>query len=112
MPPHRRSHKKYGLTEATFTALYESQNGCCAICSTSEGALAAKFSGPDDWASDAMLHIDHEHGSDPVVVRGLLCSTCNFELEAFIRKMPVIHPTNRGASQPRKDPRFAAYLKR
>lgn len=106
----KKTLNKYGLTETSFTALYESQNGCCAICAISEEGLEAKFSGPDDLASDRMLHIDHEHGADPVVVRGLLCSGCNFDLEAFIRQAPVIHPGGRGVSRPRQDPRFIRYL--
>jgi hypothetical protein len=100
----------YGLTEATFTTLYESQNGCCKICGISESELEEKFNAPDPWPSDRMLHIDHEHGSSPPRVRGLLCRDCNYDLEAFIRNAPVVHPGRRGRSLPRKDPRFRAYL--
>jgi hypothetical protein len=44
--------KKYGLTQEAFTALYESQKGCCAICGIPEVELAGKYNGPDDWSSD------------------------------------------------------------
>lgn len=103
--------KKYGLTEESFKALYEAQNGCCAICGVSEDELETRHSGPDDWASDRVLHIDHEHGSSPCRVRGLLCWQCNYDLEAYIRSAPVIHPGGRGRSLPRSDPRFKKYLK-
>ena len=111
---HRTPHtlKKYGLTQATFVALYEAQRGCCAICGISEAELERTFSGPDDWPSDRMLHIDHEHGRSPIRVRGLLCRDCNYDLEAHIRHSRVRHPGDRGESLPRNDPRFAAYLKR
>jgi hypothetical protein len=95
----------------TFAALWESQNGCCAICDTSETDLENKFSAADDWPADRLLHIDHEHGTMPYRVRGLLCRDCNYDLEAFIRKAPVIHPGGRGESVPRNDPRFREYLK-
>jgi hypothetical protein len=106
----RDTLRRYGLTEATFTELYESQNGRCGICGISEPELEAKYAA-SDWASDRMFHIDHEHGSSPVRVRGLLCFQCNFDLEAFIRGRPVTHPGKRGRSLPRKDPRFTEYLK-
>lgn len=64
------------------------------------------------WESDSMLHIDHEHGSSPRRVRGLLCLQCNFDLEAFILNKRVVHPGRRGVSLPRKDPRFTRYLER
>lgn len=102
--------RKYGLTEATFTALYESQDGCCAICGISEPELEERHSAPDDWPADRMLHVDHDHETGYTSVRGLLCSTCNYDLEAFIRDAPVRHPGDRGLSLPRKDPRFKKYL--
>lgn len=104
--------KKDGLTEATFTAMYEAQGGRCAICDISEPELEARHSAPGDWASDRMLHIDHEHGSSPVRVRGLLCWECNYDIEAHIRNAPVTHPGARGISLPRTDPRFTKYLRR
>lgn len=106
----QKTLSKYGLTEATFAALYEAQNGRCAICGISEPELEEKHSSAEDWASDRILHIDHEHGSSPCRVRGLLCCDCNFGLEAFIRKEPIVHPGGRGRSVPRNDPRFTAYL--
>lgn len=106
----KRTLQKYGLTEASFTALYESQNGCCAICDISEPELEAKYSAADDWPSDRVLHIDHDHEQGYTSVRGLLCRDCNYDLEAFIRDAPVRHPGGRALSLPRKDPRFKSYL--
>jgi hypothetical protein len=58
-----------------------------------------------------MLHVDHEHGSSPPRIRGLLCPQCNYDLEAFTRKCVIYHPGGHGASLPRKDPRFVKYLR-
>ena len=107
-----RTLKQYGLTEESFTLLYEAQGGRCAICGTTESELEAKFSGIDDWPTDRMLQIDHEHGTKPTRVRGLLCRDCNYDLEAYIRDAPVVHPGRRGVSLPRNDPRFSKYLER
>lgn len=53
--------RKYGLTAEQFQALYEQQQGLCAICRQPPGARE--------------LAIDHCH--DTGVVRGLLCTRCN-----------------------------------
>lgn len=50
----------YGLTVLEYQSMVERQRGCCAIC-----------------ASKRRLFIDHEAGSNPVKVRGLLCVNCN-----------------------------------
>jgi hypothetical protein len=106
----KRTLETYGLSEEQFQALYDAQNGCCAICGISESDLDERYSGPEYWASDRQLHIDHEHGSSPPRVRGLLCFTCNYDLEAFVRNAVVTHPKGRGRSAPRDDPRFLTYL--
>ncbi len=71
-----------------------------------------KYGGPDDWPADRVLHIDQEHGTILLHVRGLLCRDCNYDLEAFIRQAEVIHPGGRGVSKPRNDLCFVAYLRR
>lgn len=53
---------KYGLTPPEFLALYEKQNGLCAICGTEPTTARG-------------LHIDHCHTTG--AVRGLLCHGCN-----------------------------------
>lgn len=108
-PRSKKTLQKYGMTEDAFAALWQSQGGCCAICGVSEEKLTEKH---QDWAADQVLHIDHEHGTYPYRVRGLLCKDCNFDLEAYIRKAIVVHPAGRGESRPRNDPRFREYLKR
>jgi len=35
----KKTLTKYGLTEESFAALFESQKGCCAICGISEAEL-------------------------------------------------------------------------
>src|SRR5580700_126854 len=112
-PRSKTTLQKYGLTEEAFAALWEAQNGCCAICGMSEAELEQKHSAPDDWPSDRMLHIDHQKGTQPRHVRGLLCWSCNFDLEAFTLGLPLPHPGRRGRfSIPRYDPRFVEYLRR
>lgn len=56
--------KRYGLTPEGYEALFEAQDGRCAICRR-----------PDAPTKRGMLHVDHCH--DTGRVRGLLCSTCN-----------------------------------
>lgn len=53
---------KYGLTIEQYTALYNKQNGTCAICHTPL----------------IKPHIDHDHTTG--IVRGLLCLHCNLVL--------------------------------
>jgi hypothetical protein len=57
-----RSLRKYGLTEALWDVILESQGGACP-CGASEPG------GRGTW------HIDHDHATDRV--RGLLCHHCN-----------------------------------
>lgn len=104
--------KKYGLTEAAFSALYESQGGLCAICGISEAELEEKYSGSGYWDNDRMLHIDHEHGSSPRRIRGLLCRDCNYGLEKAIREDATIADLFKGIPVPpsRMDKRYAKYL--
>lgn len=59
--------RKFGISQSEYSALYESQNGVCAIClnpetATRNGVVRA-------------LAVDHCHKSGRV--RGLLCSNCN-----------------------------------
>lgn len=58
--------KKYGMTLSEYRALYDAQNGQCAICNRKERAVTKSVLG---------LVVDHDHISGKV--RGLLCSYCN-----------------------------------
>ena len=58
----RNTHlKQYGLTPEEYDRMFIARKGRCDIC----GNVPKK------------LHVDHVHGSNPVVVRGLLCHGCN-----------------------------------
>ena len=58
----------YGLTIPEFMALYEKQNGKCAICSEAPSTKRG-------------LHVDHCHTTGEV--RGLLCHGCNVGIGAL-----------------------------
>lgn len=57
----------YGITAQQHAKILSRQNGVCAICRRPR----------------RKLHVDHKHGSDPIKVRGLLCSPCNTSLGKF-----------------------------
>lgn len=59
-----RTLKKYNLTPDGYKALFESQDGSCAICHRA-----------------ITLVIDHDHNTG--LVRGLLCNGCNLALGYF-----------------------------
>ncbi len=52
--------RKYGLTRTAYVTLFVAQRGCCAICGL----------------RPVRLFVDHCHAT--ALVRGLLCSNCNF----------------------------------
>lgn len=56
-----------GITVEQFTAMFEAQDGKCAICKGPSG--------------DRRFHVDHCHTTN--VIRGLLCSNCNTGLGLF-----------------------------
>jgi len=60
---------KYGLTRDIYETMLSAQNHCCAICGIDAGKL------------QKALSVDHCHITG--LVRGLLCSGCNFALGAF-----------------------------
>lgn len=60
--------RKFGITSETFDAMFEAQEGRCAICRRK----------PTPGIS---LHVDHEHATNRV--RGLLCFKCNNALGDF-----------------------------
>lgn len=64
----RKLRRKYDLTLAAWLALFEQQGRRCACCRTDDPGH--KFG----WSTD------HEHGTSPVVVRGIVCSVCNLRL--------------------------------
>lgn len=64
--------RRYGITEAQYDALLESQGGGCAIC----GSPVANKAGHQ-------LYVDHNHQTNRV--RGILCQQCNSVL-AYARE--------------------------
>lgn len=66
----RSSHLKreYGITVEQYDEMLESQDGCCAICGTSEPRGTG-------------FHVDHSHESGEI--RGILCHHCNTSLGGF-----------------------------
>lgn len=60
----------YNLTPEEKKAMEQRQNGCCALCR-------------DLLPSHFHSHVDHIHGSEPVVIRGILCQQCNIGLGNF-----------------------------
>lgn len=70
---HARDVKKnYGLSPEEYRAMYEAQEGRCAICETPASETAGK---------GKRLQVDHCHASGKV--RGLLCDRCNRGLGSF-----------------------------
>lgn len=59
---------EYGITSEEYVALYETQDGVCAICSLPERKLPT-------------LAVDHDHVTGKI--RGLLCSSCNLGIGHF-----------------------------
>lgn len=62
----REMRNRYGVTASEFSAMFDRQDGRCAICEELSGGQRAK---------GRRLHIDHDHKSGEV--RGLLCTSCN-----------------------------------
>lgn len=58
----------YGITLEEFDALYDQQQGLCAICNKPETCLSRS-------GKVKTLSVDHCHTTGKV--RGLLCNTCN-----------------------------------
>ncbi len=65
----------YNITLQEYNALFEKQNGKCAICGTN------KYTTDYRTGKDRSLYIDHCHTTG--IVRGLLCNACNLGLGKF-----------------------------
>jgi hypothetical protein len=62
----------YGLTMAEYEAMYESQDGRCAICCTPKPAHVTRGASAKQTIG---LVVDHDHTTG--AVRALLCHRCN-----------------------------------
>lgn len=65
-----------------YAELYDTQNGCCAICGQHISALPNRGNLP-------LLAIDHDHITGQI--RGLLCHACNTGLGCFHDSAPTLH---------------------
>ena len=72
-PEKRKSQrvKKYGITGDDYDRMLAEQNGCCAICGSSNSGDSR----------GGRFHVDHCHASG--IVRGLLCIDCNHGVGKF-----------------------------
>lgn len=68
----------YGMTLEEYSRLLSSQGGRCAICGDDGRGKAKKAK---------RLHVDHDHKTG--VIRGLLCSPCNFAI-GLLRDNPEL----------------------
>lgn len=62
--------RKFGWTLADKKACWLSQDKKCKICRCDIGLRSS--------------HIDHIHGSNPIIIRGLLCVNCNIGIGNFM----------------------------
>lgn len=60
---HERQLRRYGITEATYQAMWTAVDGHCPICTK-------------PFSSNRLACIDHDHETGQV--RGLLCTACNY----------------------------------
>lgn len=67
--------RQHGLTLESYLALYEHQDGKCAICSR-PGLHRGHAVGNEN--KNAVMCIDHDHATNKV--RGLICHPCNVTL--------------------------------
>ena len=70
--------RNYGITLEDYDKMYEQQDGCCAICGTTEPG--------GRWNHFAVDH-NHETGA----VRELLCQNCNTALGLFQDSSRILH---------------------
>jgi hypothetical protein len=101
----RAAHLKrtYGITQGQYDELFESQNGCCAICQKHQDEFNVR------------LAVDHDHISG--IIRGLLCRYCNHRVvgrhrdATLLRKVAdyverdtgwIVPPKKKKARRPRK----------
>ena len=69
----------YGISVADYRAMFEKQDGKCAICKRHQSELSKKLS------------VDHDHKTGKV--RGLLCSHCNGIVLQIVENYSGLIPT-------------------
>jgi len=73
---YKQLFKSYGLTREQYDAMYEAQNGLCAVCKQPETSVPGGRRRTKKIIP--MLHVDHDHLTGKI--RALLCSKCNLAL--------------------------------
>ena len=71
----KNRYRKYGLTEESYIALFNKQDGKCAICAATLRMFNCQIERKHN------THIDHCHTTGRV--RGILCSGCNLGIGQF-----------------------------
>lgn len=66
--------RRYGLTQERYDELWQKQGGKCGVCQKAFESIV--YEGPK--RSRTPINVDHCHTTG--VVRGLVCSKCNFGL--------------------------------
>jgi Recombination endonuclease VII/Homeodomain-like domain len=78
--------KSYGITQEDYDAMYERQNGCCAICGDAKERWEP---GAGLKGRQRFLVVDHDHQTSRV--RALLCWNCNCGLGHFRENPAIMH---------------------
>jgi hypothetical protein len=73
--------RRRGFSLADYQALWEAQNGKCAICGVKEGHRSR-------YGRACQLALDHDHRTGKA--RGLLCNSCNRGLGRFKDSIEVL----------------------
>jgi hypothetical protein len=78
----KRNHFKrhYGITQEEYQAIFNKQNGLCAICGKPETAMSRR-------GKPKLLAVDHDHVTGKV--RALLCQGCNIGLGNYEKLKPL-----------------------
>jgi len=69
--PAKHREKTYGVDDETYRAIWQCQDGKCAVCDTDFRGLDPKH-----------IHVDHDHRIG--MIRGILCRDCNIGLGCFL----------------------------
>jgi len=69
--------RNFNMTREQYEELKQRQNNLCAICDRT-----TEENGKD-------LAVDHVHGSNPIIIRGLLCDICNRAV-GLLRDNPML----------------------
>lgn len=69
--------RKYGITKEQFNLLINKQNNSCAICK-------------DIFTEENYACVDHIEENNKIIIRGLLCDSCNVALGYFKENLKIV----------------------